>query len=160
GRSGGTTNSTPSGAGGVSLSSATTGGVIAQAATTTGGATSQKAGAPHGQALLQALGLRVDHVLTSAQIADLAAGRLAADQDWLSLPLPVDPAAMVALPAFFNFGFDSGPAGALGQAALDGSVHAALQPAINLHFGLDSNGFFLDSGSSIGAHITGQAEAE
>lgn len=110
-----------------------------------------------GEALLNALGMTVEHVASCDDLIAFFSGRLNAGTDLLRVSFDVNPDDFVRTLASFNL--DLGGLGALSSLGLNGSVAGALSPKAHLVFGFDGSGFFLDQSSTFGGQITGTATA-
>lgn len=104
--------------------------------------------------LLTDLGFTVNSLISTAQIADLLAGRGLVG-DLISLTYATDPDDEAIYAA--DYEVDLSDFGALGAALSEGDMELDLRPNVTLGFGLDASGFFLLPQTTIAGEISGTA---
>jgi hypothetical protein len=107
--------------------------------------------------LLAALGFSLHHAPTPQNIQDFLRGNpLGDDLARVSLTLDAEDAFQ---PHAVSYALDLSGIGGLEQFGLEGAIAAEVTPNLSLSFGIDADGFFLDSISNAGGILSGAVHA-
>ena len=111
--------------------------------------------------LRQKLGLTIHEHLTADQIIALIQGSpLPEGTNLLKAQLNLEPGDIPPLELSYDFDFGFGAPGSLASITVeDGGVGARIVPTADIHFGIDTGGFYIEPQTTIGGQLTGNATA-
>lgn len=110
-----------------------------------------------GGSLLDALGFDLTHAISPQNIQDFLRGAPLSD-DLARVSLTLD-AGDGFEPVAVSYALDLSDVGGLEQFGLEGAIAAEVTPNLSLSFGIDADGFFLDSTSTAGGFVSGMVHA-
>ncbi len=115
---------------------------------------------PIGLELLERLGLTIHETLNQADLVQLMQGNpLEPGTNLLNATFSLQPGDVPALEYDYDFGFQFGAPGSLASVAVeDGNVGVKVVPTADIHFGIDTEGFYFEPATALGGQLTATAE--